>query len=648
MADVKEQLAGVAKYGFWIMCGVSAVGALGVGFWSTSALQKDRDAQISKLDGEKSSMESIRTSLSTHPNDATKKEMDALIALLQDDVSDSWTKQYERQKELLVWPVEELQQDFVDYFEPFEPIELTIEFPVPPEKVAPIGLLNRYRDYIGEVLPDIAAIAGAEWTADIRQAAGGGMGGGGLMGGGMPGMPGMGGEGDGGYPGGGYPGGGYPGGSGTNALPDKDQPLVRWQKASQEALLTNLFPWRGKDPNTLDVLYSQENLWVLRQLMEVISSVNGDAKLPFQATIREIKEIAIGKAATGGPVQGGSGGMVGPGMDVGSFDPGAGGMPGMPGADGAAAEATDPADKRYVDVNFDPVEAATLRSAMASSSPTDAPFTVAKRIPVKINVLMDQRKIPLLVAECGNAPLMIEVRQVRLNPTKQAPGMSGGGMGPGGMPGVGSGGAPGGMPGLGAGGGGGGEGMGPGGMPGMGGPGGMPGMGGGMGGGGYGGAARSEFPNDITVEVLGIIYIYNPPHMEKLGIEQVDENTVIAGDTETVAGESVAAEPAATEPAATEPAEANGESVPLDDSNQPAVPPADEGAVDNGAPPVAGDIGPAADGQTPPTNPGNGPAEAPGIAPGEVNGGPPAPADAGGPAGPGTPADNPGAGQPLN
>jgi hypothetical protein len=325
-------------------------------------------------------------------------------------------------------------------------------------------------------------------------------------------------------------------------LPRKNPPLVRWSTASQESLTSNLFPWRGKDPNTLDVLYSQENLWVLRQLMQVIATVNGEAKQPFQAVIREINELAIGRAAStlggGDSLAGGgdSSGMLGGAGLMGSLGDDEGddmGSGGMMGGGGTPSVSPDPADMRYVDVNYEPMDAVSLRTKMASSSPDDAYTTVAKRIPVRMNLKMDQRKIPLLIAECGNAALMIEVRQVRINP-KSGAGMGGPGMG-GGMGGPGMGGPAMGGAGLGG--------------PGMG----APDMGGGLGGGlGGGGTARaSEFPNEVTVEVSGIVYIYNKPDMTKLGVEKVDENTLIEGDSETVAGAAVAPEaPAASPPPA--------------------------------------------------------------------------------------------------
>lgn len=66
---------------------------------------------------------------------------------------------------------------------------------------------------------------------------------------------------------------------------------------------------------------------------------------------------------------------------------------------------------------------------------------------------------------------------------------------------------------------------------------------GGMGG-GVAGATGESFPLDIVVQVYGIIYIYNPPQEDALGIEQVDQDTVIEG---TGVGEGRSAE-AAEEP----------------------------------------------------------------------------------------------------
>jgi hypothetical protein len=181
----------------------------------------------------------------------------------------------------------------------------------------------------------------------------------------------------------------------------------------------------------------------------------------------------------------------------------------------AVETATDPIDLRYVDRQFQPLEAAKIRTALNPDNtvPEDAYLAVAKRYPTRIRLKMDMRRLPDLLTACGNAALTIEVRQVGINSqaTKSMAGGSGGG----------------GMEGMMGGGGMGGGGMGGGGMGGFGGGGegdtemsGMGGMGGMLGGsGGFGGLRNQvdEFPYQETVEIYAIVYLFNPVDEDKLG-----------------------------------------------------------------------------------------------------------------------------------
>jgi len=255
---------------------------------------------------------------------------------------------------------------------------------------------------------------------------------------------------------------GMPGMTGGAAGEKDDGTLVNWSSSSQQQLLSDLFPWRAKGsgapPSTLEVLYSQENLWILRQLMQIIAIVNGDVGQRHQAKIREIDRIAIGKSVPkqagmisppgAGMASGGMGGMMGSGMmgsgmmegggegiDYGSggMDMAAGmmdmaggsggmGMPGMEGGDGMGAEVAtvDPGDNRYVDLTGAPLTAEQMRAALSSQSPTDAFMAVAKRVPVMLSLKMDQRNVPELLAVCGSVPLMVEVKHVRILPPGKA------------------------------------------------------------------------------------------------------------------------------------------------------------------------------------------------------------------------------------
>ena len=194
--------------------------------------------------------------------------------------------------------------------------------------------------------------------------------------------------------------------------------------------------------------------------------------------------------------------------------------PGMPGMAGAVAS-TDPGEWRYVDTNYKPVEIKQLREALKANppDPKNAFLVVAKRMPLRLRLTVDQRKLHRLMAECGNSPLPIEIRQVRIN--RQAGASSGGmdgGMSPGMSPSYGPG-EMGVMPGMPGGSGTAAPDMGPGPGPGYASPeGGM--FGGMMAAGDLKSRASVSSTNpayDVPIELYGVIYIYNPVAKEKLG-----------------------------------------------------------------------------------------------------------------------------------
>jgi len=493
MDQVKKYLAVAAKNGFWIGSAVIFLGSLLVWFLSTSSLKAELEARISAINGDVNKVSQTRIEVPTAPNPISHAEMERLIQLRTDEVVDAWDRMYRRQRSILTWPRKELKEDFVAEFEHKIPIEDYVVFPTAEEDEVDPSIRVRYRDYIERILPGLAEIAKAKWTASFDNTGmekfselveGGGFGQRPVI------MPGM-----------------------------EEVPLVQWSSGSQSAVLTDLFPWRGKRPSTLEVYYSQENIWIYKQMLQIVADVNGDAELPFQAKIREIKELAIGKSvdfsageiAKPGETFGGFGADDDGYGDDGDYDDGGDGGDYDDGF-GSYGESADPGDNRYVNTRLEPITGAQLRTALQSRTPEDANIAVAKRVPVMMSFIMDQRAVPDLVAACGSADLMVEVRQVRILPDMST-GYGGGtsmfGGGGGGDDGDG------------------GDDEG--------------------GGGGMGFMPMNvktepvkEFPFDMKVEVYGLIYIYNPPQAEKLGVDQVDQNTVIDGkrvmDNEAVEG----------------------------------------------------------------------------------------------------------------
>ncbi len=566
MDQLKKQLAVVLQYGFWIGSAIVLIGSVAVWYMASSELSQQADRQIGSIESNVQKVKNLRDSMSDQPNAKSHARMEELISAREDEVLRAWSSIYQDQRRILTWPkTKELREDFIDEFRhPKDPetgiidksrqklpYEKYVKYPVPDEQKVPQFILRNYERYIGKVMPDIAKIAKTEWTADFDIKSEGASAAG-MM------------ESEDTY-----------GGAGPRVQVDitgqKEGPLVQWSQQSQQAVLSDLFPWRGRRPTTLEVYYSQENLWILKQLLEIVSEVNGNARQPFEAKIREIKELGIGKSVQFGAGSiaspGVAGSMMGPGMDGESmYEMSSGGadMGGEMGMSFGSQEAVDPADNRYVNTELKPITGSQLRGALESNSPNDAALAVAKRVPVMMTLHIDQRYLPQLLAECGSAPLMVDVRQVRVldkgKSSTTSMGMESSGMGE-------------------------------------------------MGEGeedtdmGYGGAAaaapskkKDEFPFDMTVEVYGVIYFYNPPNREALGVDQVTDDTEVDG---TKIGEAAgtsteaalppptagtpATPPAATPPAAGTPATPPAATPPA--AGTPATPPA---AGTPATPPAAG------------------------------------------------------------
>jgi len=121
-------------------------------------------------------------------------------------------------------------------------------------------------------------------------------------------------------------------------------------------------------------------------------------------------------AASPEMMDGGRAGMEGAGME-GYMGP-RGGM----GVEGTAND-TDLFNNRYVSAEGSPI-------ADPGDGNLAAFGTEFKRLPVRMRLWMDQRWLPQLISECANAPLQVEVQEVRINPVDD--GSGGGGYGRGG------------------------------------------------------------------------------------------------------------------------------------------------------------------------------------------------------------------------
>ena len=289
----------------------------------------------------------------------------------------------------------------------------------------------------------IPGYGGGPGGPDAGRPPGYGGGGGGIPGyGGGP-SGGRGGRGASGPPGGV---GGRPGmGPSKNMAPeDLNKYAVIWDETNQSNWHRKLTQFRGTfdhtlavdDPTPLQVYMLQQDLWLLEAMFSVIRQVNGDAEANDLASIKRIDHIAFGREARSqlgtltpfDPRLAATDLSVGEAPGVGGAFPGGppisdrGGDQGLlsdqPGSgDDFDTLSFSPYHGRYVGVNFEPLAADLVRGILTGEElpKENLELIVAKRVPFRIAVRMDERKIPEFMTSLANSPFGFEVRQIRLN-----------------------------------------------------------------------------------------------------------------------------------------------------------------------------------------------------------------------------------------
>lgn len=423
----------VSKYRFWFISGLVTLVAVGVWFVANSQLYRQRLAaqqniqqQISDIDRIKKTGANLAgpsglpaNAVVAHPNETTKLGMLEETRASLRSLLAAWRLRREAQESILQWPLEILgSKEFVSIFSQFDP----------PEKFASIpdtgfsNLLTIYKDSIPRRMPEICDIIGAKWEFTPP-----------------PGAKGSAGPRD-------------------QAAQGSDRGLqisgnmeidtrtytVQWNKDNQA--LWNMKLTRFKDvdgnkkeyPSPYQVLALQQDLWLLEAMFKIIKEINGEETATDFATIKTIHYVVFGREArmddkraltTPDPrlarKQGGE--RTSPTFNPDERDD-RGGMLGSPGNEGQDTapkfdpKLTDlvelgPFHGRYVDQYFQPIPVKAIHDVLNSDTLPDQnlELIVAKRVPVRIALRMDERKIADFIAACRNSPFTFEIELVRVN-----------------------------------------------------------------------------------------------------------------------------------------------------------------------------------------------------------------------------------------
>jgi hypothetical protein len=480
MDQLRKAWGWLQRHHFWVLIVVVCAMALGCWWRGASALYAEFITNKQKIESEFSAQSTLRNQ-PFHPNEAVQEKQSEQIATQQQSVNSLWRQLYERQTaEVLKWP-KNLSDGFRNYIE-------KLKF----GENIPRDLRDHYNNYVKDHFPELPKIVGAlAMTEGDANAYRGGYGGrGGYEGGRMEGR------------------GGYAEetmrGVGPGQAEEEDY-IVRW--LDQQLVYSELYV--PSTPSAKRIWKTQEDLWVYEALLRIIARTNevAGADRYSNAAVREIESLEVGRPAAqasrargrieivavpgavgeygegtdprmmgegavppaegGGEMYGREGSMGGYGSEYGAYE-GRGEM----GGDSALSDAAL-FSQRYLGPDGTPI------AATGDEGP-DAFGKEFKRLPVRMRLWMDQRWLPQLITECANAPLQVEVKEVRINPSESG--------GEGGMRG------------------------------------GYGGRGGEGGYGGYAGLAGEEMmpeqdPNLKTVVIQGTVYIFNPPTEEAAPVQ---------------------------------------------------------------------------------------------------------------------------------
>jgi hypothetical protein len=176
--------------------------------------------------------------------------------------------------------------------------------------------------------------------------------------------------------------------------------VVEWSD-SDYSRITGRFKWL-ETPSTAEIRLVQEDLWVYEALLRVIKNINRDATSPSNAVVKTIDTILIGKEAVGKDSE--ESVLRGVASTASAGSPPGG--PPAPAASLPTLQETNLAqlnEGRYVDNRGNPLPPGAK-----------SPHEEFKMMPIYMSLVVDQRQVPKLLVECANSTMPIEVRRIQL------------------------------------------------------------------------------------------------------------------------------------------------------------------------------------------------------------------------------------------
>lgn len=437
--------------GFWLANGFLLLLMIGIWFMQTDTLNAEKDKNESKISSQFSTAQGIMRKMpedlvdagvTLHPNRSTQQGMQTELTEVVDSLIAAWRHRVDTQKKLLVFP-ELGSPKFNQIFGRYNPPET---FPVKYTDNEIEGLLSLYNSKIQNHMIKLCGNDGVRtnWRKDPEN----------------------------------YEQTDEPGQSTTRddyaidagesfSVEDEDAArfAVLWSDVNQELWYDKLTVFQDRDdhnkasiaPTPLQCYMLQQDLWVLEAMFNVIRDLNGESSSTDTSAIKQIDHIGIGREGTAQlgalhPVDARMAVKADSDDDEGEFGGGSTGFPGgemggtgtgdsehellfseedklsdeasmyeTPGDDESYGEGTSkglpPFHQMYVDTKFEPIASEEVLKVITGTElpESNLELIIAKRLPVRIGLRMDERKISDFMAACVNSPFAFEIQQVRIN-----------------------------------------------------------------------------------------------------------------------------------------------------------------------------------------------------------------------------------------
>jgi hypothetical protein len=387
MDQIRKFMAVIGKLHFWLLCLLAASVALVGWKLASAALTAKFDENKRSVTGHFSSLQAVKNDLK-HPNERINEAFRARAEQQKQLVAKRWQDLYEAQrKTVLRWP-----PNFGPFFsEQVYQLQFGAPIPQPDREVYQSQVLEMFQ----KEFPSIVKAS----SESLRSRSGGSEG---------PQRPVS-----------------FRGGAGreSDRNPVLDDYVLHWDDYADIVLKLD---WKDT-PTAIKIWITQEDLWVYKTLLNIIARTNEGAKGPHDAVVKRIVQLQVGPEAALEsnaqsrilrPAAGGDG----------EAQSGAEDAKPPAQADGEHgqldADARDKLllDNRYLDENGKPMPGdSVIIGDAATANPN--PFN---RLPVRMALEMDARRLEELLVECANAELPVEVQQVRINVDPTGAGNRGG------------------------------------------------------------------------------------------------------------------------------------------------------------------------------------------------------------------------------